>query len=409
MTEQTSFTFSPAARVAGSSDSIFATMSALAAQHGAANLGQGFPDEDGPQEMLDLAAELVHTPGKTLNQYGPGRGLEGLRAAIAEDRQRRYGHHLDPATEIVVTVGATEALAATILAVINPGDELVALEPTYDSYPAAVTMAGGTLRQVPLRREDATEDQGEGQGWALDREALAAAITDKTRALLINTPHNPTGTVLGREDLEFVADLVRGTKILVITDEVYERLVFTGRHIPFATLPGMAERTITISSAAKTFNVTGWKIGWAMGPAPLINAVFQAKQYLSFVGATPFQPAVAWALENAGEWSDEWLETLRHRKEQLESAFAELGMDILATAGTYFLITDITPAFPGESAEKFCKRLPKDAGVVGIPVSPFMSPEHADQVSTLVRWTFCKNQETLDTAVERLRAFARTA
>lgn len=404
-------------RVASVGETIFATMSALAAQHKAANLGQGFPDEDGPQEMLDIAARMVHEPGATMNQYGPGRGLPELRRAIAADRARRHGHELDPETEIAVTVGATEALAASILGLVEEGSEVVALEPTYDAYPAAVGLAGATLVPVRLQRVQADQDSSAGHAsFALDREAFAAALSPRTSAILLNTPHNPTGTVLSREDLEFIADCVRGTQIVVITDEVYEHLVFEGTHVPFATLEGMRERTVTISSAAKSFNVTGWKTGWAMAPAELLDAVVAAKQFLSYVGATPFQPAVAWALDNAHDWSVQWRDTLERRRTELAEALRDMGMEVFESPGTYFLISDIAPMFPGESAVDFCTRLPKDAGVAAIPMSVFLAdggPEATDSScsswNTLVRWTFCKNDETMATAIDRLRSFTRAA
>lgn len=387
----------PAHRVAGTGETIFATITALSVEHDAANLGQGFPDEDGPEEMLRLAAEQItgSATASPNNQYSPGRGQMDLRQAIAADRAQRYGQHFDPATEILVTVGATEALAASALGLIERGSDVVTLEPTYDAYPAVTNLAEAHLRPVRLIRD-------ESRGWVLDRAAFAEAVTDNTSAIILNTPHNPTGAVLGRDDLEFIASVVRDSPAIVITDEVYERLVFDGEHIPFATLDGMAERTVTISSAAKTFNVTGWKTGWVCAPAHLLSPIIAAKQFLSYVGGTPFQTPIAWALDNADDWSDNWRETLAGRKEALSTALSTLGFEVLPSQGTYFLITDIAPLGTNENADEFCQRLPETAGVSAIPVTAFVQDPTDPEVATLVRWTFCKNPETMNQAIERL-------
>ncbi|WP_420098476.1 aminotransferase class I/II-fold pyridoxal phosphate-dependent enzyme [Corynebacterium sp.] len=381
---------SPAARVAGVGPTVFATITAEAVRTGAANLGQGFPDEDGPAEMLRLAAAEI-TGGN--NQYGPGRGLPSLRRAVADDRARRLGHHVAP-DDVLVTVGATEGIAAAVLGLVDRGREVVVLEPTYDAYSAAIRLAEAVARPVRLLLDD--------DRWHLDRARFAAAVADGPAAVILNSPHNPTGTVLGRDDLEFIADTVRGTGVVVISDEVYERLAFDRPHIAFATLPGMADRTVTLSSAAKSFNVTGWKTGWAIAPPPLLDAVTAAKQFLSYVGVTPLQPAVAWALGHADDWSERWGRLLRDRRDRLAAVLRATGQDVLHSDGTYFLVSDIAPLGLGISAEEFCRGLPEAVGVAAIPVSSFVA-DVDEQVRTLVRWTFCKADETLDQAEERLR------
>lgn len=394
--------------------SIFTVIGELAAQHHAINLGQGAPDEDGPLEMRRIAVEGI-IGENTCNQYGPARGMAELRDAIAADRAKRYGHRLNPDTDIAITVGATEALAAAILAFTSPGTEVIVLEPAYDSYPAAIAMAGAEMRTVPLRKVASEKE------WSLDREAIVAAVTDRTRMLILNTPHNPTGYVASRRDLEFIATLAQEHNLIVLTDEVYERLVFpsegeaataapTIAHIPLATLPGMAERTVSVASAGKLFNVTGWKVGWAMGSAALIAQLEAVKQYLTFTGATPFQPAVTWALGYADEWSDNWRTSLQTRRDELAASLEQLGMEVLHTHGTYFLVSDIAPLVRASktgghtTAESWCKALPELAGVAAIPISAFShSTAGKRDTETLVRWTFCKSPKTLHQAIERLR------
>lgn len=386
----------PTRRVANTKETIFATITGLAAQHNAANLGQGFPDEDGPEQMLRIAAENITGSATTApnNQYAPGRGVPELREAVARDRARRYGQHFDPQTEVLITVGATEGLAAAVLGVVERGRGVVVLDPAFDAYPAIAELAEAKLTRVSLRRE--------GKGWALDRERFREAVTENTAAILLNSPHNPTGVVLGREDLEFIADTVRGTDTLVITDEVYERLVFDGEHVPFGCLDGMRERTVTISSASKNFNVTGWKTGWVCAPEPLLRPILAAKQFLTFTGATPLQPAVAWALYNADEWSARWRETLAARRDKLSRALTEVGFDVLDSAGTYFLVTDVASVAPGKNADEFCMELPRTAGVAAIPMTAFVGDPEDPAMATLVRWTFCKNDATLQQAIDRL-------
>ncbi|WP_291480539.1 aminotransferase class I/II-fold pyridoxal phosphate-dependent enzyme [Corynebacterium sp.] len=381
----------PASRVAGVGPTVFATITAEAVRTGAANLGQGFPDEDGPAEMLRRAAAEI-TGGN--NQYGPGRGMPELRRAVAEDRRRRLGHQVDP-EDVLVTVGATEGIAAAVLGLVDRGREVVVLEPTYDAYSAAIDLAEAVARPVRLLLD--------GGRWHLDRDRFAAAVADGPAAVILNSPHNPTGTVLGRDDLEFIADTLHGTGVVVISDEVYERLAFDRPHTAVATLPGMASRTVTLSSAAKSFNVTGWKTGWAIAPPALLDAVTAAKQFLSYVGVTPLQPAVAWALDNADDWSAGWSRTLRARRDRLADVLRATGQDVLHSDGTYFLVSDIAPMGLGLDAADFCRALPAAVGVAAIPVSSFVAGDDA-QTSTLVRWTFCKDDTTLALAEERLRS-----
>jgi N-succinyldiaminopimelate aminotransferase len=394
--------FQRAHRVEGIGPTIFATMTAEAVRTKAANLGQGFPDDDGPAEMLRIAADEI-TGGN--NQYGPGPGVRELREAVARDRTRRWGQPVT-ADDVLITVGATEAIAASVLGLVDSGRRVVVLEPTYDAYSAAIGLAEASALPVRLR----LEPDGDGvRRWSLDREAFAAAVADPaTAAVILNSPHNPTGTVLDRGDLEFIADCVRGTGVIVISDEVYERLIYGEElhHTPFATLPGMAGQTVTISSAAKSFNVTGWKTGWAIAAPELLAAVTAAKQFLSYVGVTPLQPAVAWALDNADDWSDAWDGTLRARRDRLAGVLRATGQEVLGSDGTYFLVSDIAPLGLGISGEEFCRLLPEAVGVAAIPVSAFVvgdaATDPSDPVRTLVRWTFCKNDETLSLAEERL-------
>ncbi|MGB1223124.1 MAG: pyridoxal phosphate-dependent aminotransferase [Mycobacterium sp.] len=373
---------------------IFAEMSALAARIGAVNLGQGFPDEDGPPAMLAAAQNAI---AEGVNQYPPGLGIAPLRQAIADQRRRRYGTQYDPDTQVLVTVGATEAIAAAVLGLVEPGSEVLLIEPFYDSYSPVIAMAGCHRRAVPLRPD--------GLGFAIDIEGLRRAVTAKTKALIFNSPHNPTGMVAADDELRALAELAVSADLLVITDEVYEHLVFDGRrHLPLADYPGMAERTITISSAAKMFNVTGWKIGWACGPSELIAGVRAAKQYLSYVGGAPFQPAIAQALSTEDAWVIALRDSLQTRRDRLGSALTEIGFEVHDSSGTYFLCADPRPLGYGDSAT-FCAELPERVGVAAIPMSAFCDAgaEHADQWSHLVRFAFCKREDTLDEAIRRLQ------
>ncbi|GFG66819.1 putative N-succinyldiaminopimelate aminotransferase DapC [Mycobacterium kubicae] len=374
---------------------IFAETSALAARIGAVNLGQGFPDEDGPPAMLRAAQEAI---ADGVNQYPPGLGIAPLRQAIAAQRRRAFGVEYDPDTEVLVTVGATEAIAAAVLGLVEPGSEVVLIEPFYDSYSPVVAMAGAQRVIVPLVPD--------GRGFALDADALRGALTPQTRALIVNTPHNPTGAVLSASELAAIAEIAVAADLLVITDEVYEHLVYDGhRHLPLATFEGMAERTVTISSAAKMFNCTGWKIGWACGPAHLIAGLRAAKQYLSYVGGAPFQPAVALALQTQDAWVSELRNTLQKRRDRLASGLTDIGFAVHDSHGTYFLCADPRPLGYDDSTA-FCAALPEKVGVAAIPMSAFCDTAvpQSSVWNHLVRFTFCKRDETLDEAIRRLAA-----
>lgn len=375
-------------RLRGMGTTIFAEMSALALRTESVNLGQGFPDTDGPDEVIETAVAALR---EGHNQYPPGPGIPELRHAVAEHQQRFYGLEYDPDAEVLVTTGATEAIAAALLGLVEPGDEVVALEPYYDSYAAGIALAGATRVPVTLRPPD----------WALDVEALRAAITSRTRLLLLNSPHNPTGAVLSREEMETVARLARERDLIVVTDEVYEHLVYDGEHIPMASLPGMRERTVSISSAAKTFSVTGWKIGWVCAEAPLLNAVRTAKQYLTYVSGAPFQPAVAGALRLHDDYYQGLRDQLRMQRDLLSSGLAELGFEVFPSRGTYFVTTDVRP-LGFDDGVGFCLSLPERAGVVAVPHSVFYDNVEAGR--HLVRWAFCKRPEVLEEALRRLSA-----
>ncbi|MCG5431171.1 pyridoxal phosphate-dependent aminotransferase [Mycobacterium sp. MYCO198283] len=374
---------------------VFAETSALAARIGAVNLGQGFPDEDGPPAMLAAAQRAI---AEGANQYPPGLGIPELRHAIAAHRQRRFGADYDPETEILVTAGATEAIAAAVIGLVEPGSEVLLVEPYYDSYAPTIAMAGAQRVPVPLRPH--------GRGFALDVDALRAAVTPKTRALILNSPHNPTGTVLSGAELTALAELATAHDLLVITDEVYEALVFDdAQHRPIAGYAGMAERTVTISSAAKMFNATGWKIGWACAPADLIAGIRAAKQFLTYVGGAPFQPAVAYALDHEDAWVERLRISLQRNRDRLGGALTELGFDVHASAGTYFLCADPRP-LGYDDGTACCADLPERIGVAAIPMSAFCDPGpgHGDDWNHLVRFAFCKRDETLDEAIRRLAA-----
>ncbi|MER6247309.1 pyridoxal phosphate-dependent aminotransferase [Streptomyces griseorubiginosus] len=382
-------------RLAEFGTTIFAEMSALALSTGSINLGQGFPDTDGPEEVREAAVRALRD-GRG-NQYPPGPGVPELRAAIAAHQERRYGLSWDPDTEVLVTAGATEAIAAALLALVEPGDEVVALEPYYDSYAACIAMAGGTRVPVTLRPHDGR--------FRLDLDELRAAVTDRTRLLLINTPHNPTGTVLTREELTAVAELAVERDLLVVTDEVYEHLVFDeAEHLPLATFPGMRERTVTIGSAGKTFSFTGWKVGWITAAPGLVSAVRSAKQFLTYVSSGPFQYAVAEALALPESYFTAFREDMRAKRDLLATGLKDAGFEVFRTAGTYFITTDIRPL--GETdGFAFCRALPERAGVVAIPNAVFY--DHREAGAPFVRFAFCKRTEVLADAAERLRkAFA---
>ncbi len=372
-------------------------MTALAAATGAANLGQGFPDADGPEWIREAAVTAIRDGA---NQYPPGRGIAPLREAIAAHQQRHYGLTFDPAREILVTAGATEAIASAILALAGPGDEVLTIEPFYDSYAAGIAMAGATHVTVPLV-PDAT-------GFRLDTEALAARVTERTRLILVNTPHNPTGTVLSHAELDQIAAAATRVDAVVITDEVYEHLTYDGQvHTPLATLPGMAERTLTISSAGKTFSLTGWKVGWACGPAELIEALLAVKQYLTYSGGAPFQPAIARALSEGDADIAELRDSLSARRDLLITGLRSSGFDVVVPGGTYFVCADATPflsdTVPDGAA--FARALPELAGVACVPISAFCrdGSSTAAALAPWVRFTFVKDQATIEDAIAGLR------
>ncbi|UMP02410.1 pyridoxal phosphate-dependent aminotransferase [Amycolatopsis sp. EV170708-02-1] len=368
---------------------IFAEMTALAVRHEAVNLGQGFPDTDGPAGMLDAAKNALFGGA---NQYPPGPGRPELRAAIARHRLR-YGVEYDRDTEILVTAGATEAITASLIALTQAGDEVIVIEPYYDSYAAAVAMAGAERRVVGLVERDGR--------FALDVEGLRAAVTGRTRAILINSPHNPTGTVFTRAELEAVAALCVEHDLIAITDEVYEHLVFDdAEHVPLATFPGMRDRTVSISSAGKTFNCTGWKIGWVCASPELVAAVKAAKQFITFVSGGPFQPAVAHALDHELPWAEELRTSLQGKRDRLAAGLAEAGFAVRPTAGTYFVCVDVRPLGFDDAAE-LAWELPERVGVAAVPVKVFT--DHPEEWKHLLRFAFCKRNEVIDEAVTRLR------
>ncbi|MFF4571482.1 pyridoxal phosphate-dependent aminotransferase [Streptomyces sp. NPDC001410] len=382
-------------RLAEFGTTIFAEMSALAVATGSINLGQGFPDTDGPEEVREAAVRALRD-GRG-NQYPPGPGVPELRTAIAAHQQRRYGLSYDPDTEVLVTAGATEAIAASLLALLEPGDEVVALEPYYDSYAASIAMAGG--RRVPVTLRPAFD---EGARFRLDLDELRAAVTDRTRLLLINTPHNPTGTVLTRAELAAIAELAVERDLLVVTDEVYEHLVFDdAEHLPLAAFPGMRERTVTIGSAGKTFSFTGWKVGWVTAAPELVTAVRSAKQFLTYVSSGPFQYAVAEALALPDTYFEGFRAGMLAKRDILAAGLTEAGFEVFKPAGTYFITTDIRPL--GEKdGFAFCRALPERAGVVAIPNAVFYDDREAG--APFVRFAFCKREEVLREAAGRLRA-----
>ncbi|MET8622292.1 pyridoxal phosphate-dependent aminotransferase [Kitasatospora sp. NPDC004669] len=375
-------------RLAGMGTTIFAEMSALAVATGSINLGQGFPDTDGPASVARAAADAVLSGHG--NQYPPGPGIPELRTAIAEHQQRFHGLAYDPDTEVLVTAGATEAIAAALLALLEPGDEVIALEPFYDSYAACIAMAGATRVPLTLRAPH----------FRPDLDELRALITPRTRLLLINTPHNPTGTVLTAEELRGIAELAVEHDLLVVTDEVYEHLVFGATHHPIAALPGMRVRTVTISSAGKTFSYTGWKVGWVTASPALISAVRTAKQYLTYVSAGPFQYAVAEALRLPDDYFDTFRADLLRKRDLLADGLSAAGFRVFNPEGTYFITTDITPLGEKDGIE-FCRALPERCGVVAIPNAVFY--DDTDAGRSLVRFTFCKRDEVLQEAVARLQ------
>jgi len=377
-----------ATRLHGLGTTIFAEMSALAVRTGSVNLGQGFPDTDGPDTVIEAAVKAMQS-GR--NQYAPGIGVPELRAAVADHQRRFYGLEYDPDTEVVVTTGATEAVAASMLALVDPGDEVMALEPYYDSYVAAIAMAAGVRVPLTLRAPD----------FRLDVDALRSAVTPRTRVLLVNSPHNPTGAVLDDRELRAVAEVAVEHDLVVVTDEVYEHLTYDGvPHRPLATYPGMRERTVTISSGGKTFSFTGWKVGWVCAPPDLVRAVNTAKQFLSFTSGAPFQPAIAHALGLGDDYYESLRRSLQDRRDRLCEGLADVGLEVYRPQGTYFVTTDIRPLGFDDGVE-FCRSLPERCGVVAVPHEVFY--DHAELGRPLVRWAFCKRDDVLDEAISRLR------
>ncbi|WP_433011876.1 pyridoxal phosphate-dependent aminotransferase [Kribbella sp. CA-294648] len=376
-----------ARRLQGLGTTIFAEMSALAVRTGSVNLGQGFPDTDGPDSLLEDAVAAIRAGA---NQYPPGRGIPALRQAIVDHQQRFYGLTYDPDTQVLVTTGATEAIAAALLAYVEPGDEVIALEPYYDSYAACIAMAGGHRVPVTLRAPD----------FRLDLDELRAAVTPRTKVLLINSPHNPTGTVLDDAELRGIAAIAVEHDLVVITDEVYEHLIFDGlRHLPLTSYEGMAERTVSIGSAGKTFSVTGWKIGWVTGTPEVVTAVNTAKQFLTYVSGAPFQPAVAGALALGNDYFDSLTTTMQAKRDLLCDGLEALGFGVHRPQGTYFVTTDIRPLGHTDGIE-FCRMLPERTGVVAIPHQVFY--DNTESGRPLVRWAFCKKPEVLQEALTRL-------
>ncbi|MDX6389744.1 MAG: N-succinyldiaminopimelate aminotransferase [Streptosporangiaceae bacterium] len=371
---------------------IFAEMSALASDTGSVNLGQGFPDVDGPREIAAAAAAAI-MEGRG-NQYPPGPGIPELRRAVAGHQKRFYGLDVDPDTEVLVTAGATEGIAAALIALMEPGDEAIAFEPYYDSYAACIAMAGGTRVPVTLRPP----------GFRPDLDALRAAITPRTRLILLNSPHNPTGAVFSPAELAQIADVACEHDLLVVSDEVYEHMVFEGEHVPIGSLPGMRERTVTISSAAKTFSFTGWKIGWVTGTPELVSAVRTVKQFLTYVTGGPFQYAVADALALPDAFYTSISADLRGKRDLLCTGLAEAGFEVYRPAGTYFITTDVRGLGEKDGME-FCRALPRRAGVVAIPSSVFYDDRDAGR--TQVRFAFCKKEEVLREALGRLAGMHR--
>ncbi len=378
-------------------------MSALAARTGAINLGQGFPDSDGPSEVSEAAIAAIRSG---VNQYPPGPGTDDLRSAVSEHQRRFWNLEFDPASEVLITAGATEALAATLLALCETGDEVIAFDPTYDSYGAGVAMAGARLRGVLLRPEPRPD--GNGFRFGFDPDELRRAFNPKTRLLLLNSPHNPTGKVFDRDELQLIADLCQEHDVIAVTDEVYEHLVFDDHvHRPLAGFPGMADRTLTVSSGGKTFSFTGWKIGWVCGPAPLVAAVRTAKQFLTFVNGAPFQPAIAVGLRLGDDYFTRFAVDLQAKRDLLGGYLAQAGFDVLAPEGTYFVTVDIRPRSepdPNQPSHTvgFCLGLPEKAGVVAVPSSVFYQDQRDGE--HLARFCFAKNDALLIEAGQRLVA-----
>ncbi len=379
------------ARLQGFGATIFAEMSALAVKTNAVNLGQGFPDKDGPIEVMDAATEAIRNG--LGNQYPPGIGVPELRHAVADHQRRFYGLYFNPDTEILITAGASEALAASVIALCETGDEVVTFEPWYDIYGANIAMAGASKKVVTLRPPN----------YAFEEAEFLAALSPKTRLILLNTPHNPTGKVFSREELEFIANVAIERDLLVVTDEVYEHLVFEGEHIPIASLPGMRERTVTISSGGKTFSFTGWKIGWVCSTPELTGAVRIAKQFLTFVSGGPFQYAIAAGLALGDDFYETFLSDMRSKRDHLSAGLRSAGFEIFESQGTYFVTADAR-SVGYEDGLELCWQLPEKVGVVAVPNVVFY--DNQDEGKHLIRFAFCKSLDVLDEAIHRLQGLS---
>ena len=377
------------ARLQGFGATIFAEMSALAVKTDSVNLGQGFPDKDGPSEVIEAATSAIQNG--LGNQYPPGIGVPELRQAISDHQQRFYGLSYDPDSEILVTAGASEALAAAVLALCETGDEVVTFEPWYDIYGANIAMAGATKKVVTLRPPH----------YAFEESEFLAALSPKTRLILLNSPHNPTGKVFSREELEFIAKVAVERDLLVVTDEVYEHLVFEGEHIPIASFPGMRERTITISSGGKTFAFTGWKVGWVCSSPELTSAVRIAKQFLTYVSGGPFQYAIAVGLALGDDYYKNLLLDMKEKRDFLSAGLRSAGFEIFESQGTYFVTADARSVGYSDGLE-LCWQLPEKVGVVAVPNVVFYDNQEEGQ--HLIRFTFCKSLDVLGEAVHRLQS-----
>ena len=381
-------------KLQGFGSTIFAEMTALATTTGAINLGQGFPDYDGPPEVLGAAIDAIRS-GR--NQYPPGPGVVELREAISEHQRRFWNLEYDPDGEILVTAGATEALAGALLGLLETDDEVVVLEPMYDSYQACIALAGAVARPVTLRPPD----------YGFDPDELRRAVTAKTRAVLINSPHNPTGAVLDEGQLRTIAEIAIERDLIVVSDEVYEHIVFDGcSHRSIASLPGMRERTLVISSGGKTFNTTGWKVGWVCGPASLVSAVRAAKQFLTYVSSGPFQPAIAVGLRLPDAYFADLASDLQSKRDRLVAGLHGAGFDVFEPCGTYFVTVDIRRLRPDGDGFAFCRQLPDLCGVVAIPNVVFYDRSHEHEGRHMVRFAFCKRPESIDEAVGRLMSMS---
>ena len=384
-------------RLQGFGASIFAEMTALAVSTGSINLGQGFPDYDGPTEVLQIAREQISAGN---NQYPPGIGMPDLRLAVSEHQERFWGLTYDRDSEILITMGATEALAGALLGILNDGDEVIVFEPLFDTYAGCIALSGAQMVPITLRPQTSGR-------YEFDADELRKSITPKTRMILLNSPHNPTGSVFTLEELQTIAAVAIDNDLIVISDEVYEHLIFDNKkHIPIATLPGMFERTITISSGGKSFNTTGWKIGWACAPAPLIAATRMAKQLFTFAGGSPFQPAIAAGLRLPDQYFQALASDLQHKRDVLMNALDACDLAPITPEGTYFITADVRGRRPDGDGVAFCRELPLLAGIVAIPAAVLYDPRHESEGRHLVRFAFCKELTTISRASDQLKAWA---